>query len=71
MGSARTKTWYAVAATKTGGIGSMYSSVGTGAGTGVGAPGIGNPGSGMGMFNTTQAANFPQNYNTYGSNTPS
>ena len=55
----------------TGGIGSMYSSVGTGAGTGVGAPGIGNPGSGMGMFNTTQAANFPQNYNTYGSNTPS
>ena len=50
-----------------GGIGAP----GGGAGTGVGAPGIGNPGGGMGMFNTTQAANFPQNYNTYGSNTPS
>ena len=50
-----------------GGIGAP----GGGAGTGVGAPGIGNPGGGIGMFNTTQAANFPQNYNTYGSNTPS
>ena len=56
-----------------GGIGAP----GGGAGAGVGAPGggagVGGAGGDTfngGMYATTQAANFPQNYNTYGSNTP-
>ena len=55
-----------------GGIGAPGGGAGTG--VGIGGPGGGGPGGvggpGGGMYQTTQAANFPQNYNTYGSNTP-